>query len=312
MRLEYTIQKAALLAGTTPFVIRAWEKRYTVLTPERTPTNRRLYTEEDIEKLTLLRKSVEAGHKISHIAKLSVAELRSLAGAFPAMETSEETAENSEPASFLDECMLAIDRLDAEALENLLARASAMLGAMGMIDRVVVPLLYYMGNGWREGHVRIADEHMATTVLRTHLMRTLSSFQPSLPAPCVVVSTSAGQHHEFGALLAAVSAALQGWRVLYIGTNTPAEEIAGAVHRIGAQAVALSIVYPPDDARLPDELLTLRRCLGKDIPILIGGRNTTAYKDTLTAIRARLPVNLHGLRMELEAIQSGSKLLKSE
>ena len=79
-----TIQKAALLAGLTPHVIRAWERRYAALTPERSPSNRRLYTEEDIEKLLLLRKAVQSGHRIGQIAGLPLEELRGLVGELPA------------------------------------------------------------------------------------------------------------------------------------------------------------------------------------------------------------------------------------
>ncbi len=302
---KVTIQKAALLAGLTPHVIRAWERRYAALTPERSPSNRRLYTEGEIEKLLLLRKAVDSGHRIGQIAGLRLEELRGLSVELTASAVAaEETATSTEFGPLLNECLLAIERLDTEALEHCFARAASSLSTAAMIDRVMVPLLEQLGAGWREGNVRIADEHMASIVLRTHLMRTFGSIQPPRPAPHLVVTTPTGQHHEFGALLAAVTAAMQGWRVLYLGPNLPAEEIAGAVHRAGAQAVALSIVYPPDDLHLSDELLALRRCLGSDVAILVGGRDTNAYRDVLTAIGALVPGDLRGMRAALEAIQS--------
>jgi methylmalonyl-CoA mutase cobalamin-binding subunit len=173
-----------------------------------------------------------------------------------------------------------------------------------MVDQVVIPLLEQLGGGWRAGHVRIASEHMATVVLRTYLMRTFGAFQPAAPAPTLVVTTPAGQHHEFGALVAAVTAVAQGWRVLYLGPNLPAEEIAGAAHRSMAKAVALSIVYPPDDPGLPDELITLRRSLGPDMPVLVGGRDSAAYRDTLARIHALVPADLNGLRAVLATLRT--------
>lgn len=305
MRKDYTIQKAALMAGLTPYVIRAWERRYAALTPERSPSNRRLYTEEEIEKLLLLRKAVQSGHRIGQIAGLTLEELRGLSVEPPAPASAEEETVLPGSDPLLDECLLAIERLDPDALEHGLALAASCYGTAAMIDRVVVPLLEHLGAGWRAGNVRIANEHMASIVLHTYLIRTFGSFQPPMPAPYLVVTTPTGQHHEFGALLAAVTATLQGWRVLYLGPNLPAEEIAGAVHRSGAQAVALSIVYPPDDPRLTEQLLALRRCLGSDIPILVGGRDTTAYQDALNAISALVPGNLQSLRTALEEIQCG-------
>ncbi|MCW3054724.1 MAG: transcriptional regulator, MerR family [Chthonomonadales bacterium] len=304
MRKEHTIQKAAQLAGLTPHTIRAWERRYGVLTPERTPSNQRLYTDAEVEKLALLQKVVQSGHRIGQVAGLPLEELRGLVFAQPLSDGAEEETVLIEKAPVLEECLLAIERFDPEALEHALARAAARLGAAAMIDQVVVPLLEHLGAGWRDGNVRIADEHIASTVLRTYLMRTLGSFQPPKPSPLLVVTTPTGQNHEFGALLAAVTATLQGWRVLYLGANLPADEIAGAVHRAGAQAIALSIVYPPDDLRLSDELPALRRSLGDSLPILIGGRGANAYHAILTEIGALVPGDLQGLRTELEVLQS--------
>jgi methanogenic corrinoid protein MtbC1 len=304
MSTDHTIQQAALQAGLSPHTIRAWERRYSALTPQRTLSNRRLYSDEDIAKLVLLRKAVQAGHSIGRIAGLPSEDLQRLIAEISALDGADAVTPSLPPAPLLDEGMRAIDRLDAWALEHFFARAASSLGTAAMIDQVVVPLLKRLGEGWSDGSVRIANEHMASMVLRTHLLRTLGSFQPPLPAPCLVVTTPVGQHHEFGALLTAVTAALLGWRVLYLGTNLPAEEIAGAVRRSGAVAVALSIVYPPDDPGLSEELITLRRSLGDEVPILVGGRDTTAYRHALTAIGAVIPGGLHSLRAELEAIRS--------
>jgi DNA-binding transcriptional MerR regulator/methylmalonyl-CoA mutase cobalamin-binding subunit len=304
MRTDYTIQKAALQAGLTPHVLRAWERRYAALTPQRTPSNRRLYTDKDIERLSLLRQTVQSGHNIGRVVGLPSEELRRLIAEASALDSANEVTPSPTSASPLDEGLRAIDKLDAWALERYLARSASSLGTAVLIDQVVVPLLKYLGEGWREGSVRIANEHMASVVLRTHLLRTLGSFQPPAPAPCLVVTTPAGQHHEFGALLVAVTAALEGWRVLYLGTNLPAEEIAGAVQRSGAIAVGLSIVYPPDDPLLSEELRTLRRCLGDEVLILASGREAAAYRHALRAISAVMPDDLHGLRVELEAVRS--------
>ena len=304
MRKDHSIQQAALQSGLSPHTIRAWERRYAALTPQRTLSNRRLFSDEDIAKLVLLRKAVQAGHSIGRIAGLPSEELQRLIAEISVLDSAEAITPSLPPDSLLDEGMRAIDRLDAWALEHFFVRSASSLGTAAMIDQVVVPLLKRLGEGWNDGSVRIANEHMASMVLRTYLLRTLGSFQPPLPAPCLVVTTPVGQHHEFGALLTAVTAALLGWRVLYLGTNLPAEEIAGAVQRSGAVAVALSIVYPPDDPGLSEELITLRKSLGDEVPVLVGGRDTTAYRHALTVIGAVIPADLHSLRAELVDIRS--------
>jgi hypothetical protein len=82
---------------------------------------------------------------------------------------------------------------------------------------------------------------------------------PEPGAPELIVTTPSGQAHELGALMAASMASSQGWKVTYLGPNLPAEEIVAAAGRRGARAVALSVVFPADDARLYDELRRLRR-----------------------------------------------------
>jgi methylmalonyl-CoA mutase cobalamin-binding subunit len=122
-------------------------------------------------------------------------------------------------------------------------------------------------------------------------------------APGITVATPAGQVHEIGALLAALTAASEGWRVTYLGPNLPAEEIAGAAEQTRARAVALSIVYPSDDARLPSEIEKLNRYLPEAVALLVGGRSAESYRAALDASRAILISDLPSLRMQLERLR---------
>lgn len=303
----HTIKFAAQHTGLSQHTIRAWERRYAALSPDRTATNRRLYSESDMEKLILLRGAVEAGHSIGQIAGLSIGELQRLAllGTSPKADLDvKAAASNKSSIPYLDECLLAVEQLDAMGLEDTLRRAAAMLGVASLIDQVLLPLLNSIGERWREGEVRPAHEHVATAIVRTFLGRMLDAFQPAAQAPLLIVTTPIGQIHELGALIVAVTAASAGWRVMYMGPNLPAEEIAGAARQSGAKAVALSIVYPPDDPRLDQEIIGLRKYLGQNFPILAGGRAAVAYRDTLESIRAIHISEIQILRTELEALRS--------
>lgn len=308
----HTIKFVANHTGLSQHTIRAWERRYAALSPERTATNRRLYSADDMKKLSLLRQAVQAGHSIGQIASLSLLELQCLmaiekrpntemSSVAPAITTA-----SFQEAPFLDECMRAVQRLDAPGLEDTLARASALLGSAALIKRVLQPFLHNLGERWRTGEVRPAQEHLATATVRTFLGRMLDAFQPAAQAPRLIVTTPAGQTHELGALIVAVTAASEGWRALYLGANLPAEEIAGAAHQAGAKAVALSIVYPPDDPRLDEEIVGLRKYLGAEIPIIAGGRSADAYRAALDSIHALRISDISILRAHLEALQSGS------
>ena len=306
----HPIKFVANYTGLSQHTIRAWERRYSALSPERTSTNRRLYSEHDLKKLFLLQQAVQAGHSIGQIASLPLLELECLVAIRKSLQpgpsgaTPVSAAATQQGVPYLDECLSAVERLDAQGLEDTLARAAALLGSAALIDRVLQPLLYSIGERWREGEVRPAHEHMASAIVRTFLGRMLDAFQPDAPAPRLVVTTPVGQIHELGALVAAVTAASEGWRVLYLGPNLPAEEIAGAAHQASARAVVLSIVYPPDDPRMDQEMVALRKFLGQEMPIIVGGRSATAYKAVLESIRAVSITDAHIFRTELEALRS--------
>ena len=107
-----------------------------------------------------------------------------------------------------------------------------------------------------------------------------------------------------------VAAASEGWRAVYLGPNLPAAEIAAAAGDNQARAVALSIIYPPDDPLMGHELRQLRKFLGPDVPLLVGGRACGGYAADLDAVGARIIADTAELRAVLESIRS-SRLAQS-
>lgn len=296
---RYTIRAVAARTGLSQHTIRAWERRYGALTPERTETNRRLYGQADVERLTLLGRAVAAGHAISQVADLSNdALLEMAADAAPAAKHS------SKPRRFVAECEGAIRRMDAATFEHTLLNATAELGAHAVIDDVLVPLIRHIDHGWQAGTVGVAQEHLASTAIRAQLDRIRTWMTPQPFAPRIVVTTPAGQSHELGATLVATVAALQGWHVVYLGSNMPSHEIASATRRVEARAVALSLVYPEDDPGMRAQLGDLRTQLGDGFPILAGGRAATAYEDELVAVGAMILESLPELRDALDSLRA--------
>jgi len=282
------IKVVARRTGLSAHVIRIWEKRYGAVEPERTGTNRRLYSDEQIERLSLLRDITQGGHSIGHVAKLPTEKLRQLARESHATNGhSARTLTAAAPApAFLDECIAAVKSLDARALEEALKRAATELGAQGLLQRVVAPLTQMIGELWRDGTITAAHEHFASAVIRIFLGHAAKPFAGMDSAPVLVVATPAGQIHELGALLVGAAAANVGWHVTYLGASLPAAEIAGAARQNRARAVALSLVYPEDDSRLEGELTRLHESLPPEVTLLVGGRATPAYRDALEKIGA--------------------------
>lgn len=289
---HYSIEAVSRRTGLSAHVIRIWEKRYRAVEPARTATNRRQYSAQDIERLTLLRDLTRSGQSIGYIAKLPSDQLRQL-GALAEPATSRHRARRrtassgtGSPAEFVDAALEAVKHLDAVALEAVLKRSEVALGAQGMLQHVAAPLAEKIGEHWRSGNITAAHEHFASALLRTQLGLAARGFAGGTQTPTLVVATPTGQLHELGALLAAALAANLGWRVTYLGASLPAPEIAGAAAQDRARAVALSVVYPEDDPQLGAELTRLRESLPPEIALIVGGRALRAYRAALDRIGA--------------------------
>jgi len=305
---KYPIKVVSQMTGLSVHVIRAWEKRYSVVEPDRTDTNRRLYSEEDIEKLKLLNEALHLGHHIGGVANLSLAELRSLLS--KETKSTIEIKNDFAPVSsekivegVLSDSMEAIKNYDAKKLESILLNASAKLTQPVLIEDLVIPLVYKVGDLWHSGEIRVANEHLASSVIRGFLYNLLDSYSLNDSAPVMVTATPRGQEHELGALIAGVVGASSGWKVIYLGSNLPAEEIAAVASHLNARVVALSIVYPNDDLHLKQELKKFKHLLPGGVSIIVGGRAASGYYDVLDEIGAIVVKDSRNLRLELEAIR---------
>jgi DNA-binding transcriptional MerR regulator/methylmalonyl-CoA mutase cobalamin-binding subunit len=309
---HHSIKIVARRTGLSAHVIRIWEKRYGATRPERTATNRRLYSEEQIERLSLLRDLTQTGHSISNVATLPLAKLKALAAeaSLPLAHKPPAGSGKSGAASYLEECLAAVKALDSPALEDSLKRAATTLGAQGLLQRVVAPLAQTIGELWRDGSITAAHEHFASAVIRIFLGHAAKPFAGAENAPVLVVATPTGQLHELGALLAGAAAANLGWHVTYLGASLPAAEIAGAAKQNRARAVALRIVYPEDDPRLEGEVTRLRELLPAEVPVLAGGRAMPAYREILEKIEALQIKDLAHLCATLDDLRKPSKKAK--
>ena len=305
---KYGIKAVAIQTGLTQFIIRTWEKRYNVVTPLRTETNRRLYSDADISRLTLLRLATEAGHSIGRIAKLPTAELLERIGTDGTVAQHSEIAKEggSQAASLrscIVACIAAAKQFDTHALESTLFRASTTFSQPVFLEKLIAPLMQEIGEQWKAGTLRIAQEHFATEVVRTLLGNICQGSDTSTAMPNLVVATPRGQFHEIGALIAGMTAASQGWQVTYLGSNLPVEEIVGCAAQNAAEAIGLSIIYPTDDPHLANELRKLRRGIQEHVALFVGGAGATAYGRVMSSIGAVRIDDMSTFRTELNALR---------
>ena len=245
-------------SGISKLLLHAWERRYGIEPAERSPTGRRFYTREQVERLRLLKTCTDGGHRISALAPLSNEALQRLESALTARQA-------------LSEIIDAVQSLDSDRLQALLQARAEAEAPEHFIRATALPLMGEVGSMWAAGAASIAAEHMATE----HIKRILGGLfdrcpTPSPDAPRLIATTPEKEDHDIGALVATLLARLKGWNALFLGANMPAAEIADAAHRREVCCVCLSALAGRR-AALQRHLQALRSALSPGIDIWIGG-----------------------------------------
>lgn len=315
-RRTHPIQVVARRTGLSPDVLRAWERRYAAITPTRTQGSRRLYSDEDIERLALLKRATAAGRSIGQVANIPTQELRGLVEADEAAGQAAASAgqparlphppSGTGPQGHLERCLASVRGLDVAALEGALDHALVVHGPMTVMEEILIPLMHEIGDAWKDGELDVVHEHLASAVVRTFLGSLARSQPPAGAAPVLVIATPAGQRHELGALVAAVTAVSAGWHCTYLGPDLPAEEIAAGARSRGAKAVALGISFPEADPRVAEALARLRQEL-PHCPILLGGGAAASYDEAIRRIGARRLADMRQFREALSRIEGASR-----
>jgi MerR family transcriptional regulator, light-induced transcriptional regulator len=297
---RHPVRVVAQRTGLSSHVLRAWERRYAVVSPTRTEGGQRLYSDSDIARLLLLRTLTAAGGAISRLAQLPHGELSRLVREEPLSVP--ETAPGGSAGQWRAGALAAIGALDSSALRRELGRAALALGVPPFLEQVVSPVLREVGTRWHDGRLGIAHEHLTSAVVREVLSWVRESSETTGAAPTLVVATPTNQMHEGGALLVAATAAAEGWRVTYLGVNLPGLEIAAAALKTGARAVALSLIHPDDDPTLGNQLEVLRRSLPAGVTLLVGGSAAPAYRVAVEAAQGEVATELTALRDALRRL----------
>ncbi|HET7544040.1 MAG TPA: MerR family transcriptional regulator [Polyangiaceae bacterium] len=293
----YRIGTVAQLSGVSTHLIRIWERRYNALEPSRSGGRARLYSAADLERLRLLKLAVGRGHAIGQIAGLGGEELARLSG------KPEEHLADDTIRSFIDEFLAALHSFDSDRAQAQLIRGSVLFSARALVFDVLGPLLGRIGKEWASGELCVASEHLGSTLVRDSLSDLLRRLPKDPNGQLALVTTPEGELHELGALLSAVTIALEGYRVLYLGPNSPAAEIARAARSASAAIVAVSIVSL-DHERAVQAVRELLAALPEQIDFVIGGTMAESVREAVGS-RALVPGTLASLEYWLRARKQG-------
>lgn len=276
---QYKIGAVSRLTGLSADVVRVWERRYKAISPQRSGGGSRLYSDAEIARLRKLRQAVESGHAIGQVAKLPDHELDNLASRQRAsLSVGPEWANPYEVAR--ERFLAAITRMEVVAADEEINRAATLYPPRVLVKQIVAPLLAEIGERWAHRDLGIAQEHVATNLIRNLLSSLFRLYPPDTSAETIVVATPSGERHEFGILLSALIAATRGWRVVYLGTDLPAHEIARTVKLTKARVLALSLINGHSEQTV-EELRTLAAQMPSVTRVWLGGAEAPMYRDLI-------------------------------
>ena len=264
----YSIKAVAQATGLTVETLRAWERRYAVVSPVRDASGRRVYRPEDVLRLRRLREATERGHPISRLAPLSDERLAALLDAPP-----DQRAEGTAHA-LVERILESAQEFRAADCEQAITLAVAMLPPPRLVTEVLQPLLREIGERWHRGELSIAHERLVSKIVARHVGLMLDAYDRAARREAVVFATLPGERHELGLLMSAMICASRGFKVHYLGADLPPAEIARFTREVGASVVALSVVFQERLCDLPAQLAELAGALPPDTAIWIGGSAT--------------------------------------
>jgi DNA-binding transcriptional MerR regulator len=258
------IGEVARQTGLTPEVLRIWERRYGVLQPGRSSGGFRLYSEDDIARVERMRELLDRGVSASEAARV-VAAAASRTAAGPVDLT-----------AVRHELLSAILTFDEQAVHAMLDGLLDERGVESVLRDVLLPVLAEIGSGWQRGDVSVAQEHFGSQLLRGRLFALARGWSRGI-GPRALLACPPGELHDLGLIAFGVALNRLGWRIAFLGPDTPLETLASAAQAVSPSAIVLARAWRDHEL----EVAPLRE-LGTRFPIALGG----AGVDAQTAERA--------------------------
>lgn len=274
--------------GIPANTLRTWERRYGFPMPDRTDSGQRLYDPALIGHLRLVQQALEAGHRPRQVLGLEQDRLRRLLD--KTTSSPPEVAKVSSDGTTTESWLRAVQDLDAATLTAGLRTEGARLGVLRLLTERVGPFMVAMGEAWREGQIQIYQEHWASEHLRSFLMETWQPLAAHSTSPPIVASTLPHDRHDLGLHMAVTVMAMCGWRIIFLGRDTPIDDIASAVARSQAPAALVSISQWTASDLAHAHLEQLRARLEPSTYLLVGGAGSPGTLPGITHLSGLEPL----------------------
>ena len=226
--MEYSIKDLERISGIKAHTLRIWEKRYEILTPQRTDTNIRSYDHDDLRKLLNINTLIKNGWKISKIGKLSNEEL----GNEVQQQFDEITSDTQDTTPYVNALVIAMLDFNEQAFEKIFSIVTTRIGLKNTMIRVINPFLQRVGLMWSVWKVHPGHEHFATNIIRKKLFSAIDLLMPQVQKNSeFILFLPSGEDHEIGLLFANYLLRAEGHETVYLGQNVPFDALQQVVEK---------------------------------------------------------------------------------
>ncbi len=241
--------------GITPDRLRAWERRYGLAAPERSKGGYRLYSEADEARIRRMLDLIGRGYAAAEAARLAVEEPPGGA---------------ADPRALLVELEAALDGFDDLAAQDVLDRLFATADIDVAVRDVILPYLRRLGERWSAGDVSVGQEHFASTLLSGRLQGMARRWSRGA-GPLALLACLPGEHHELGLLCFGLALRARGWRIAYLGSDLPVDDLAATARQLGPDVVVVSATTP----EVASDSAVALAAVSAVAPLAIGGAAAT-------------------------------------
>lgn len=266
------IRTISALTGVKAMTLRAWERRYGLIKPQRTPKGHRIYTHAHVERIRRVLTLIDRGVPVGRVRELLDSEPAATAGT-PGPWT-----------GYLDRMAAAITRFDEPELDRVHDEALSLHSIEQITQQLYLPLLVRLGARWHDLAGGIAEEHFFAMYLRSKLGARLQHRMRYATGPRLLAACAPGEQHEIGLLLFALEANNAGMRTVLLGADTPLSDIESACQRSGCEAVVIASSVDPQPGLLEGSLREFVRTVR--VPVFVGGATAARHRRAITAAGA--------------------------
>jgi MerR family transcriptional regulator, light-induced transcriptional regulator len=290
--LSFSIAAVERDTGLSKDTLRVWERRYLFPTPQRDVLGERVYSMDQVDKLRIVKRLMDAGHRPGRIVPLSMQDLQALSDQMvdapqPALGLNPRSGPGADAVDLREH----LDLIRSHRMGDLraaLTRQVSRLGVVRFVGEVVAPLNAAVGDAWIRGQMEIFEEHAYTEAVQIVLRQTIGAMpEPTrADAPRVLLTTFPGEQHSLGLLMAEAVLTLEGCRCVSLGVQTPLWDIVLAAAAFRSDVVALSFTGSMNPNQVVDSLTELRSKLPLGVQLWAGGSAPVLHRRPVPGVTA--------------------------